>query len=863
VLFAQLVDDPSSLPERFPTEYAQEVERQRLFAIMRDLVKWENSNDPVVLGKARAEIMASCDGKPPPIVDPFAGGGSIPLEAQRLGLEAHASDLNPVAVLINKALIEIPPRWAGRAPVRPDDGTTLGNRTWSGAQGLAEDVRFYGQWMRDEAEHRIGHLYPKATLEDGSEATVIAWIWARTVTCPNPACGATMPLVRSFWLGKKKGKESWVNPVVEGKGVRFEIGHGEQGPPDPPKLGRGANFKCLVCDEPVRDTHLKAEGMAGRLGIELMAIVAEGKRQRVYLPPSNPQEINAMVAHVREAPSATMSNNTRWFSPPAFGIVDFADLFTDRQLTALCTFSDLVSEARARVETDAVAAGFAPDRATQYAADVATYLGFAVSRLSDFSSSITTWASNPQMEILRSTFARQAIPMTWDFAEGNVFGSSSGTLDILLDAITRAINLLPASGAPIVDQVSAASRAFSGLVVSTDPPYYDNIGYADLADFFYVWLRRSLRDVYPELLGTLLTPKAEELIATPYRFDGSKEKAKAFFEHGFVETFTHAREQQLEGYPMTIFYAFKQSEDDGADGHASTGWETMLEGLSRAGLMVTGTWPMRTERAARSVGIGTNALASSIVLVCRTRPTSAGVTDRAGFLNALRSELPLELQRLQQAAIAPVDLAQASIGPGMAVYSRYAKIIEPSGEPMRVRIALGLINQILAEVLDAADGELDPATRWAIKWFDQRGLDTGPYGEAEVLATATGVAVDGLVRDGLVRSSAGKVRLLERGELPEDWDPVSEDRVSVWEATQHLVKALEEGGEPAAAALLERLGGYGDAAQLLSYRLYSICERKGWAKEAGPYNALAAVWGSLRASVSSAGAEAGVAGTLF
>ncbi len=852
VLFAQLVDDPSAHPDRFPTEDAQEAERQRLFTIIKDLVKWENSNDPAVLGRARAEIMASCDGHPPPIVDPFAGGGSIPLEAQRLGLEAHASDLNPVAVLINKALIEIPPRWADRPPVRPDDGTTLGNRTWSGAQGLAEDVRFYGQWMRDEAEHRIGHLYPKATLPDGSQATVIAWIWARTVTCPNPACGATMPLASSFWLGKKKGKETWVNPVVEGKGVRFEIGHGPEGPPDPPKVGRGARFRCLVCEHAAPEAYTHGEIDSGRSGTQLMAVVAEGHRQRVYLPASTTMEEAAQVPRPPEVPTqparGTFGGNAQG---QRYGFKTFADYFTDRQLTALCTFSDLVAEARTRIEADAAAAGLAPDQASQYADDVATYLGMGVSRTTDSLNSLTSWSSGRDQS--RNLFARQAIPMVWDFAEVNPFAGAAGDLTVSLGSIVRVLAGLRPVATGSVEQRSATERDFEGLVLATDPPYYDNIGYADLADFFYVWLRRSLRDVYPDLLGTLLTPKADELIATPYRFGGSKEKAKAFFEAGFVETFTHAREQQLEGYPMTIFYAFKQSEDDGDDGHASTGWETMLEGLSRAGLMVTGTWPMRTERAVRSVGIGTNALASSIVLVCRPRAETAGVTDRAGFLDALRSELPLELRHLQQAAIAPVDLAQASIGPGMAVYSRYAKIIEPSGEPMRVRTALGLINQILAEVLDATDGELDPATRWAVKWFEQRGFDTGPYGEAEVLATATGVAIDGLVKGGLVRSSAGKVRLLERAELPDGWDPVTDDRVSVWEATQHLVKALDEGAEPAAAALLERLGGYGDAAQLLAYRLYSICERKGWAKDAGPYNALAAVWGSLRSAVASTG----------
>lgn len=844
VLFAQLVDDPSAHPDRFPTVEAQEEERLRLFGIIEELVKWENITNEKVLEAARAEIRESCGGDPPPIVDPFAGGGSIPLEAQRLGLEAHASDLNPVAVLINKALIEIPPRWAGRSPVHPADSGRMATQSWSRAQGLADDVRFYGQWMRDEAEQRIGHLYPKATLEDGTEATVIAWIWARTVTCPNPACGGTAPLVRSFWLGKKKGKETWVRPVADGDRVRFEIGHGKEGPPVEGTVTRSGAV-CLLCDSPVGFPHVRSEGKAGRLGAQLMAVVAEGYRQRVYLAPDDEHTLAAEVNKPESAPESDLPDQALGFRVQAYGMATHADLFTNRQLTALCTFSDLVGEARDRIESDALTAGLTPTDATHYANDVATYLGLAVSRTTDSLNALTTWSSSRDQS--RNLFARQAIPMVWDHAEVNPFAGAAGDPITSLTSVTRALEGLPARDERSdVRQSAADRRSYQGLVTATDPPYYDNIGYADLADFFYVWLRRSLRPIHPELLGTLLTPKADELVATPYRFDGSKDAAKSFFEKGFIDTFTKARVEHATGVPMTIFYAFKQTESDSEDGTASTGWETFLEGLIRAGLAVTATWPMRTEREVRSVASGTNALASSIVLACRPRPEHAGVTDRSGFIASLRQELPDKLHVLQQAAIAPVDLAQAAIGPGMAVFSRYAKVIEPSGDAMRVRTALGLINQVLAEVLDQQDGELDPDTRWALKWFEQRGFNEGPYGEAEVLATATGVSVDGLVRSGIVSSSAGKVRLKERAEMEADWDPATDDRVSVWEATQQLVKQLEEHGESAAADLLDQLGGYGDTAQLLAYRLYSTCERKGWAKEAGPYNALAAVWGSLR-----------------
>jgi putative DNA methylase len=848
VLFAQLVDDPSAHPDQFPTPEAQDAERLRLFGIIEELVRWENVTNETVLAAARAEIRRCFDGDPPPIVDPFAGGGSIPLEAQRLGLEAHASDLNPVAVLINKALIEIPPRWAGRPPIHPRDDADLGTRTWSGAQGLAEDVRHYGRQMRDEAARRIGHLYPPARLDDGTEATVIAWIWARTVTCPNPACGATMPLVRSFWLGKKKGKEAWVRPVVEGTEVRFEIGHDRAGPPVEGTVNRQGAV-CIVCDSPVRFDHIRAEGRAGRMGAQLMAVVAEGERRRVYLPPTEEHVRAAQLARPDDVPETELFDWPGRINVVRYGMTRHADLFTNRQLTALCTFSDLVIETRDRIESDARTAGLPPEEATQYANDLATYLGFGVSRLSDIQNSLCRW-ENTRSQV-RNLFARQAIPMVWDYAEGGLFSKAAGDFWVSLDNLVSAVERSASNTTPgTVSQVSAEGASFGDAVVCTDPPYYDNIGYADLADFFYVWLRRSLRSIHPELLSTMLTPKAEELVASPYRFGGDKAAAKRFFEEGFVTTFTRARAQQRPDVPMTVFYAFKQSETDGTDGTASTGWETLLEGMLSAGLMVTATWPMRTELGNRILGQDVNALASSIVLACRTRPDGAGVTDRAGFLAALRAELPAELALLQQAAIAPVDLAQASIGPGMALFSRYAKVIEPSGERMRVRTALGLINQVLAEVLERHDGEWDPDTRWALRWFDQHGMNEGDFGQAEVLATATGVAVDGLVRSGIVAASKGKVRLLERSELPEGWDPATDDRVSVWEATQHLVRALDDGGEAAAGDLLARLGGLADSAQQLAYRLYDLCERHGWSAEAGPYNALAAVWGSLRSASS-------------
>lgn len=845
VLFAQLVDDPSAHPDQFPTPEDQDRERQRLFRIIERLVPWEASTDEKVLEEARAEIRKWYPDGTPPIVDPFCGGGSIPLEAQRLGLEARASDLNPVAVLITKALIELPQQFAGRRPVHASEDGTFGMQTteWPGASGLAEDVRWYGNWMRDRAEERIGHLYPKATLPDGSAATVIAWLWARTVTCPNPACGAAMPLVRSFWLGKKKGKEAWVRVVPEpgGKRVRFEIGHGGEGPPVEGTVGRTGAI-CLVCRSPVPLDHIRREGRAGRLSVQLMAIVADGARQRVYLSPDTAHEAAADLKRPDDYPDTALPHNPRDFKTPNYGMTHHADLFSNRQLTTMCVFSDLVKQARDRVFEDS-------HRDSDYADAVATYLAIGVDRISDMGNSLARW--KPTMDQSIGLFSRQAIPMVWDFAEIYPFSGAAGDLRVSLESVAKVIAKLPIASVKSTSvQSDAVSLALSGGILSTDPPYYDNIGYSDLSDFFYVWLRRSLRLVQPELLATVLTPKAAELVATPYRFDGDRQRAEKHFESGFERVFERAAKDHASHTPMTLFYAFKQSESDDDDGDgveawASTGWEKMLEGLIRAGLTVTGTWPMRTELGNRMLSSGTNALASSIVLVCRPRPDAAGVTDRRGFQQALRARLAGALRDLQSGGVAPVDLAQAAIGPGMAVFSSFAKVVEPSGGAMPVRTALALINQVLDEVTAEQEGEFDEDTRWAVAWYAEHGMDDGPFGRADDLSRAKNVSVAGLVRAGIVRAGAGQVRLLERSELDPRWDPATDPRLTVWEVTQHLIRRLFEEGEASAASLLARVGGLGEPARDLAYRLFQLAESKKWSKEAGPYNALAAAWPEL------------------
>lgn len=887
VIFAQMVDDPSSWPDLFPTEKAQEKERKRLFKIIEDLVQWENTTNEEVLERARAEIWASwrrtCAenadhprakelfdrNKLPAFHDPFAGGGSLPLEAQRLGLEAYASDLNPVAVLINKAMIEIPPKFAARPPVNPDarKDRTLIERQWKGAQGLADDVRYYGKWMRDEAERRIGHLYPKIEITPemakdrpdlkplvGQKLTVIAWLWARTVRSPNPAFAhVDVPLVSTFMLSTKSGKEAHVEPVVEGDGYRFTVKVGK--PKDAErakrgtKLSRGANFECLMSKVAIASDYIYQEAQAGRMGARLMAIVAEGERGRVYLPPSPDHEAVATTANSEWKPDVPMPDNPRWFSPPLYGLKTYGDLFTPRQLVALGTFSDLVGEAMARVKEDAVAAGLPDDGvplrdggtgARAYAEAVAVYLSFAVDRCADFSNSCTRWV--PGNQKVMNLFGKQAIAMTWDYPEAAVLQDTVGGLAPASNFIAHCIERLARTGVGYAHQADAAShKASSDSVVSTDPPYYDNIGYADLSDFFYVWLRRSLRGVFPELLSTISVPKVEELVATPYRH-GSKEKAESFFLDGMAQAMRRLSEEAHPAFPVTIYYAFKQSESETDAGTTSTGWETFLEAVIRAGFAISGTWPMRSEQEYRIVGMGTNALASSIVLVCRKRPADAPSARRREFESVLKAELPKALAELQKANIAPVDLAQAAIGPGMAVYTRYSKVLDAEGKPVKVREALALINQVLDEVLAEQEGDFDADSRWALAWFEQHGFEPGEFGVAETLSKAKNTSIDGLVDSGILESRRGKVRLLKPSELPVDWDPEDDRRPNVWEMLHHLVRVLEHGGERAAAELVRKYGAQAEIVRELAYRLYTLCERKKRAAEALSYNGLVQSW---------------------
>jgi putative DNA methylase len=882
VLFAQLVDDPSAWPERFVGEEAQEAERRRLHALIAELVQWENSNNETVLNRARWEIARSVawgrseeppargDGSAilaylqknaPPVYDPFCGGGSIPLEAQRLGLRAYGSDLNPVAVLISKALVEIPPKFSGCPPVHPGHDK---HKHYRSAQGLAEDVRSYGQWMRDEAERRIGRFYPKARLPEGSEVTAIAWLWARTVRSPDPrAGGAMVPLVASFMLSTKEGKKAWIDPVIDPAapdGWRFEVHTGALSKADEERLkkgtiGRSDGGTCILTGASMPFRYIRTEGQTHGLQTRLMAIVAEGKRGRVYLPPSDIHIKIAAEAKPGWEPEGDLPNNPRDFKTPNYGLKTFASLFTPRQLVALTAFSDLVGGAREKVLADARAARLPDDPtplhvggtgAAAYADAVATYLAMAVNKACDYNTSLVVWS--PTRDQAKSTFARQALPMVWDFSEINPFADAAGDLKISVRGLCRSLEQIPSSGFAEIKAGDARKNLYGHCppAITTDPPYYDNIGYADLSDFFYIWLKRSLSSVWPDLFRRLTTPKEEELVATPYRHGGS-ERAEAFFMQGMSEALTAMRKAAIDAQPLSVYYAFKQSEVAEA-GTTSAGWASFLQAVVDSDLAVDGTWPIRTERGSRSISIGANALASSIVLVCRKRGEVAQTITRTDFLRALRREMPDAVDKIRRASVGPVDMPQSVIGPGMGVFTRYVRVLEDDDSAMTVKTALALINRVWGEIEDDLDANFDPETQVALAWFSTYGFDARASGDLISMANAKNIPIEALFRTGVFQNLHGKAALTPREKLKEGWSPAGARNATVWECVQHTVRTLrddERGGAAAAAKLVAAMGPRAEAARALAYRLYEIASQKGWAAEALVYNELAQDWTQL------------------
>jgi|694.fasta_scaffold50908_4 putative DNA methylase len=905
VIFSQLVHDPEDLwrhqnPGCQPNSQIKghwTKGRSRLFAIIEDLVKWENTSNEIVLERAREEIRKSwretCElnkdhpeaaklfnlDNMPGLHDPFAGGGAIPLEAQRLGLDAYASDLNPVAVLLNKAMIELPPKYSSKSPAWPNvGGEKKGlelelDDAWSGASGLAEDLRRSGKWIRDEAKKRIGHLYPdveitKKFIADrpdlqkylGKKLATTAWLWARTVKSPNPAFShLDVPLANTFMLSTKPGKEAYIDTVVEKDAYKFVVRVGKPDDIEIAKHGTSAGrwnaFRCLMSGTPITYDYIRGEGVAHRMGIRLMAIVAEGYRERIFLSPTSEMESIAKQAQSEWSPELDINYHPRDIKTQIYGLMKYGDLFMSRQLLALSTLCDLITEARKLVLSSINAHNSEERRsdgndsgadAKSYADALATYLSLALDKSVDYCNSICAW--NPTNQNISHLFTKQAIPMTWDFVEMDPI-SGALPFDSICDGLAKAIELLPAKKSGLAFQANCGSEGtiVPNMIVSTDPPYYDNIGYADLSDFFYVWLRKSLRDIYPSLFSTISVPKDDELVATPYRH-GSPEKAEKFFLDGMTQAMSNIALYAHPSAPITIYYAFKQSETKAKQETSSPGWDTFLEAVLRSGLAVTGTWPMRTERAERSGSQGNNSLASSIILVCRPRAKNAAIVSRRQFIRELNESLPLALDTMTRESeglhspVAPVDLSQAIIGPGMAIFSRYAAVLEANGSPMTVRTALQLINRFLAE------DDFDSDTQFCLHWFEQCGWESGKFGEADTLARAKGTSVDGVKNSGVLHSAGGNVSLLRWAEYPTEWDPKSDQRLPIWEVLHQLIRVFNTDGETGAAAVFDAVQSKAEAARQLAYRLYTLCERKNWAEDARGYNEVVTSWSGIESA---------------
>lgn len=876
VIFASMVDDPSACPDEFPTEEDQRTERERLHNIIRQLVKWESTdeNQPgvqVLLANARYEIARSVarsrgEMAPPfsspasggtvessevldylrehtqPIYDPFAGGGSIPLEAQRLGLKAVASDLNPVAVLINKALIEIPLQFKDQPPVNPKAdpiGMTVGKGKkkqrlpWHGTSGLADDIRYYGKWMREEAFKRIGHLYPKVKLSNGGNATVIAWLWARTVPCPNPACGVQMPLLKTFQLSKKKNNAHWIKPVVDraAKRVSFVVQEHSGGVPEGGTVDRNGAV-CIACNNPAPLSYVREQARVGNMGEQMTAIVAEGDRRRLYAPLTDEHIEAALETEPVWRPSGSLPEQARSISVQIYGFTKWHQLFTDRQLIALTTFNDLMSEVRDLLAKHGASRG--------YTDAICTYLALAIGKMTNRGSSFTFW--DALTEKLVQVFGRQGIPMVWDFAEGNPFSTSTGNWIGQINYVAKVVEHLPANingGEAYQVDASTTIYAANGPVIVTDPPYYGNIHYADSSDFFYVWLRPLLRGVYPNLFAGILTPKEDEMIESRFRFENPRQR----FEELLGKTLKLIRERCSDEFPSSIFYAYKQQEEE-SEGRTSTGWEAMLSAVVSAGFQIVGTWPMRTELTT-NLKKNINALASSVVLVCRPRPNDAPTATRRQFFDALEKELPPALDQLtQKGHIAPTDLAQAAIGPGMQIYSRYSRVETINGKAVSVRDALAAINRAIADYDERQEGDLDSESRFCLDWLKQHGYGEGAYGDAETLARAKDVTVGKLHDDGLLTAERGRVKLLSLDAFS-DSEQLTLGDTTAWEGCFHMAYHLnrEDGrGIEGASDVGREMGSNVESVERLARLLYNHYDRKGDSQNAVIFNNLVTEW---------------------
>lgn len=867
IIFCQLVDDPSSSPELFPTIDDQNKERERLMEIAAKLSDWKLSFDDDVMKDAQKEILKSNNGEFPIISDPFSGGGTIAAEAQRIGVPSVCSDINPIPFLIGKTMVEYPWRYKDSSP---RSVKSIQRTSYRFSDGLASDFRNYGNILIEKFKSRMAAFYPRVDLpkEFGSgKADVVCWLWAKTVASPDPALsGLHVPLIKSMDLCNKKGSRVWLQPKVSGTSYTFGVqsealGHEYESIKG--TVGR-SGATCIVSGAAIPLAYIRKEGVSGRIGEKLIAIaVNTGGRGKVYIPATESQsELMFSCKNLRDGDlSIGIEHWSGCTNSVVYGFDTFDKLFNDRQSYSLKELASLISEMRSYIRNDILDSGCSKEFSEEYSIVMVDYLSLALSRALDFNNRFTGWnASNQKIMHL---FGSHRIPMVWDYGEANITSNVVGGLPQIVEFLAKCIERVQPRARGSVTLAPAQEISFGEMtVVSTDPPYFDNVPYSNLSDFFYMWLRPIMKESHSSEFGTIATPKNGELVANEARH-GSKAHAEEFFLNGMEGALTNLKRQHDSRYPIVIYYAFKQSEIE-EEGLISRGWSAFLSSVVASGLQVIATWPIRSESSLRLRAHGSNALSTSVVMVCRVRENVGEVISRSDFVRNLRKELPSAIATLQASNVSPADMPQSAIGPGIRVFSRYAAVLESDDSPMSVKTALQLINAELDTFLSSLTGDFDAETRFAVTWFEQFGYDKGEFGTAQSLCQARGLAVDAVKHAGIIESAAGKVRLLKRSELDDGWDPNTDTHLTIWECLQYLVRALDE-GEENAARLLKRIGPErAGAVKDLAYYLYDLAGNKRRdAQEATAYNALIALWSDLTGLASTVSDDADRQASLF
>lgn len=840
LLFAAMIDDPED-----------DTLRADLLGVIKQLVaNGADLPDDAALADAKARLRAQFPDGMPTVFDPFCGGGSTLIEAQRLGAPTRGSDLNPVPALITRTVTQILPKiWDGQPlhPAAVGDRARLARNerqlTFPAAEqsraplrgyaGIVQDVNHYAAQIQDRVLRRLSKNYRS---QDGEN--VVAWLWARTARCPNPSCGIDTVLTTSWWLAKRKNELAWLEPIVrDGRvDITVESGRAHGQAQDSPKIGDGV-FECLACKATLDGRYLRSQGKDGRLGLRMTAVVADVAGRRRYRAPTQ-QDLDAAAVTDLDSSFAAVPINSggQGIRVGLYGVSTWDEIFSPRQRIWLTALADEV----ARVPSVVTADG----GAQEWAVAAATLLGLAVGRVAQYESTQVRWFIDSRSGAGQAlpAFGRHDVPMQWDFVEpapSSVAGSFTGAVR----SITAGLSQASRGDGVVVRQDARVARLAEPGLVATDPPYFDAIGYADHSDYFYIWHRRALKDVHPDLYGTAAAPKGGELTAIPVHHGNSKDAAREYFIEGFTEAFNNLQQSLRPDLPMLVVYASKEQK---ATKQEETRWSSILTAMIAADLEITGAWPIHGTGTNRMVGIGTNAVATYVVMTCRPRESTAMSISLTDFTRALRRELGPAVRDLQASSILPVDLAQAAMGPGMRIYSRYRAVLDQAGSRVPVEHAMRLINSALAEVLDEQEGELDPASRFAIRWWETYGWEPGTFGEADKAARPLGIGVDDVVRSQVATSRANKVQLRGSGAMDPRWTPTNDIQPTAWEAVHHLAhKLIDRGGELEAAELMASLGNLHDPAMALVYRLHDIAAKKSRAADQERYNALINSWSEL------------------